>query len=244
MAAVLASGSGALLSHNSAAALWDMLRTSTPVVHVMAIRSSTAGRSGIATHRVGELHPEDCASRDGIPVTSVARTLLDLASVVFPRQLARAVEQAELLGLFDLRELERLEARSPRRRGWPLLRALLADYRDPPPTRSELERRFLDLCREGGLPPPATNILIAGFEVDAIWHDRRLVVELDGHDFHRTRAAFERDRVRDATLQLEGYRVLRFTFRRLEREPGVVLATIRALLGSGTGRLDIAALDT
>jgi hypothetical protein len=204
MAAVLASGRDALLSHRSAAALWDLLPTSTALVDVTAIRSTTAGRSGIAIHRVKELHPDDRASHDRIPVTSVARTLLDLAAVVFPRQLERAVEQAERLGLFDLTALKHLEDRSRGRAGWPLLRATLQIYREPVSTRSEFERRFLDLCRVAGLPSPAVNSFIAGFEIDAVWHGERVVVELDGHEFHRTRAAFERDRARDAALQVAG----------------------------------------
>jgi very-short-patch-repair endonuclease len=107
---------------------------------------------------------------------------------------------------------------------------LLGDYREPPFTRSELERRFVDLCRAAGLPVPSTNIWIVTGEVDAAWPDRRLVVELDGCH-HRTAAAFERDRERDAQLQLAGYRVLRVTARRLERDPEGVVATVTALLG-------------
>jgi uncharacterized protein DUF559 len=101
----------------------------------------------------------------------------------------------------------------------------------PPATRSELERRFLDLCHEAGVPPPAIKAWVEGFEVDALWPGRRLVVELDGHAFHHTRAAFERDRVRDASLQLAGYRVLRLTHRRLEVERDAVAETVRSLLG-------------
>jgi very-short-patch-repair endonuclease len=99
-------------------------------------------------------------------------------------------------------------------------------------TRSELERWFAELCRDAGLPPPALNSFIAGFEVDVIWHEGRVVVELDGHEFHRTRAAFERDRARDAALQVAGYRVLRITHRRLQREPDAVIGQLRSLLAS------------
>ena len=101
----------------------------------------------------------------------------------------------------------------------------------PPIIRSELERRFLELCRDAGLPRPAMNAWVAGHEVDALWEDQRLVVELDGRSFHETRAAFERDRIRDAALQLAGYRVLRVTRRRLEAEPEAVIAAIRGLVG-------------
>jgi hypothetical protein len=114
--------------------------------------------------------------------------------------------------------------------------ALLSHWSDavgePPATRSELERRFLELCREAGLPRPAVNVVAAGFEVDALWPTQRLVVELDGHAFHGNRAAFERDRVRDAELQLAGYRVLRLTHRRLKDESATVARTVAALLAT------------
>jgi very-short-patch-repair endonuclease len=219
-----------VLSHRSAAALWDLLVTGGSLVDISAPRSCTR-RPGIAIHRA-KLHPEDRASHDGIPVTSVARTLTDLAKLVTRRQLERAVERAELLGRFDLAAVDRLIARNPRRPGLPLFRSVLGAYREPALTRSELERRFLELCRRAKLPPPAINSFIAGFEVDAAWPSRRMVVELDGHEFHRTRAAFERDRARDAALQVAGYRVLRITYRRLQREPEAVVGQLRALLAS------------
>jgi len=119
------------------------------------------------------------------------------------------------------------------RRGLAQLRILLDNYRGPPPfTRSELERLFLDLCHDGGLPRPRTNVLVEGYEVDAVWLDQRLIVELDSHGYHGTRAAFEDDRERDAILQLAGYRVIRITHRRMEAAPGEVVQLLRALLSS------------
>jgi hypothetical protein len=174
--------------------------------------------------------------RDGIAVTSVARTLLDIAAVVQPRQLERAVEQAERLAVFDLRAVERLMDRSRGRAGMSLLRAVIRLYLEPAPTRSELERRFLELCRHADLPPPATNVVVAGFEVDVVWHEQKLIVELDGHAFHRTRAAFERDRMRDAKLQLAGYRVYRVTYHQLESDAEEVIETVRSLLIAGGAR--------
>jgi len=130
--------------------------------------------------------------------------------------------------------IDALRHRSRGRHGMPALEALLEDRSDEPPaTRSELERRFLDLCRGARLPAPSVNVLVAGLEVDAVWREERLVVELDGHAFHGTRAAFERDRERDAALQLAGFRVLRITHRRLEREPHAVIQTVRTLLAMG-----------
>jgi Transcriptional regulator, AbiEi antitoxin/Protein of unknown function (DUF559) len=231
IAAVLACGSEALLSHRSAAALWGLRPNIGSVVDVTAGRSH-AGERGIRVHRVRALDPEDRATRDGIPVTTVPRTLLDLGETVSPTQLQRAFEEAERLGLLDMRAIERLRDRSRGRRGLRSLLALLDAHRGPPPmTRSELERRFLDLCRDAGLPPPIVNATAAGMEVDMLWPRQRLVVELDGHAFHRTRAAFERDRVRDAALQRAGHRVLRVTDRRLSAEPAAVIETVESLFG-------------
>ena len=229
MAAVLACGTDALLSHGSAAALWDLLPVAAKRIDVTAPGNRRLRRD-ISVHRTGQLHRDDRTQRDGIPVTTVARTLLDLAEVVRPRQLERAVDQAERLELFDLRAIEALRERSHGRHGLAALEAVLSEYGGPAPTRSELERRFVNLCRKANLPPPAINSFIAGFEVDAAWHDERVAVELDSYGFHRTRQAFERDRARDGVLQLEGYRVLRLTHRRLEKEEAEVVSTLRSLL--------------
>jgi very-short-patch-repair endonuclease len=230
MAAVLACGDHAFLSHRSAAALWGIARGASARVDVTA-PIGRRGRPGIALHRFRGLHPDDEAEREGIPVTSVARTLLDLAEVVDSRRLGRAVEEAERLGLFDLRAIERVCERNGGRHGLRPLLAVVRSLQPAPETRSELERGFVDLCRRAQLPTPAVNALVAGYEVDAVWWDYGLAVELDGYAFHRTRAAFERDRTRDAALMLAGYRVLRITARRLEDDPDSVAETIRRLIG-------------
>jgi Protein of unknown function (DUF559) len=228
MAGVLACGPEAVLSHRSAAWLWGLQPPSDQPVDVTVPGRSRHRRVGIAVHRTRNMQGEDRKVRERIPVTSVARTLIDLAEVLRPAQLERALEEAERLRLFDLRAIEK---RCRGRRGLRPLRALLAEAGvTAAPTRSELERRFLALCREEGLPVPAVNLFVAGFEVDVIWAEQRLVVELDGYAFHGNRAAFERDRVRDASLQLAGYRVLRVTHRRLEWEPAAVAAMVRSSL--------------
>jgi hypothetical protein len=147
-------------------------------------------------HLPRTIHPEDRAVCDGIPVTSIARTLLDLAAVLPYRRLVRIVEEAERLRLFDLRAVERLLARNPGRRGVRALRAAIAaaGYATVPWTRSELEREFLKLCRHASLPQPAVNIWVEGCEVDAAWLEQKLLVELDSREFHFTPGAFERDR--------------------------------------------------
>jgi hypothetical protein len=176
------------------------------------------------------MHPHDLAVRDGIPVTSVAHTLLDLAEIVDRRGLERIFEEAERRRLLDLRAVEQACARGHGRRGLKPILAHLRTLGPAPQTRSELERRFVALCRELALPPPDVNALVAGFEVDAVWNDRGLVVELDGYEYHGTRLAFERDRARDAALQVAGYRVVRVTYRRLAEEPETVAETVRGLL--------------
>lgn len=237
MAAVLACGPGALLSHRSAAALWGLRATAATRVDVTVRAGNRCRRPGIALHLTRDLPPAEATSRGGIPVTSVARTLLDLAATLHPAQLRAVLEEAERLELLDARAVVRACDHSRGRRGTRGLRSLIEESTDPPPaTRSELERRFVGLCRAAGLPSPAVNARVAGLEVDALWSGPRLIVELDGFAFHHRRAAFERDRRRDATLQLAGYRVLRVTHHRLWSEPSAVIEAVRALLGDADGR--------
>ena len=232
MAAVLAAGPNAVLSHGSAAALWDLQSTSSQRIDVTAPRARRE-QDGFRLHRVRRLDPADRAVEEGIPVTSVHRTLLDLAELDEPQRLRRALENAENLWLLSLREMDDLLARSPGRRGRrPLMRALAELRPAAPITRSALERRFHEICRREGLPLPDLNMWVCGMEVDAVWEEGRLVAELDGYEYHRDRRAFERDRVRDTSLQLAGYRVVRITHRRLETEPAAIVAELRAFLGA------------
>lgn len=234
MAAVLACGPDAVLSHRTAAALWEIHSTARALIDVTAPGRTRHRTDRIVLHRARRLDDADRTVREGIPLTAVSRTLLDLAEVVSSDQLKRAVAQAEHRGAFDLRAVEELVGRSHGRRGLRALTAVLKEHRGPlPVVRSELERGFLDLCRDAGIPPPAVNGSIDGMEVDMAWPDRRLVVELDGHRFHTSRFAFEEDRKRDALLQVAGYRVLRVTHHRLETEPRAVLDAIRLLLATG-----------
>jgi very-short-patch-repair endonuclease len=231
LAGVLAVGPGALLSHRSAAALWELGVGAGTRVDVTVTAPARRSRQGVAVHETRELQDRDRARRNGIPVTSVARTLLDLAEVIPKRRLERAVEEAERLRLFDLRAIDDVCERGTGRRGLGALRAAVEAQRPSASfTRSELERILIDLCHENDLPRPRGNHWVCGFEVDAVWPEQRLVVEVDGYEFHRTRAAFERDRARDAALQVAGFRVLRFTRRGLEREREAVAPTLRGLL--------------
>ena len=231
LAAVLACGEGSVLSHRSAVALHGVGRTTRTAIDVTTPRPGRRSVEGIDRHAArGGLHPDDITSLDAIPVTTIARTLLDLAEVVPRRRLDKSIEEADRRSLLDLAALDALIARSHGRHGLKPLAAALAAYRPEPAfTREELERRFLALCREAGLPPPAVNIWLGDKEVDFLWPDERIVVEVDGWDTHRTRAAFERDRARDAQLTAQGYRVIRFTWRQITQEPHTVIALLSAL---------------
>lgn len=227
-AAVLACGEGAVISHNSAACLWRLPHRETPRIDVTVPRpGGRRARRTIVVHRA-ELPAQEVACVDGIPVTTPARTLLDLADVVPRRALERAMDEAEYLRL-DLTGLE------PRhgRRGSGLLARVLAEHEPGSTlTSSQLEEQFLRLCRRNSLPRPEVNASLEGYPVDFLWRVHRLVVETDGHAAHGTRAAFERDRVRDADLTAAGWRVLRITHRRLATDRQQVAALLRGLLGA------------
>jgi hypothetical protein len=229
LAAVLAHGEGAVLSHLSAAALWGLLDVVSSPVHVTSTHGRF-GRTGIHLH-AGAVPPIERRTRHGIPVASVARTLLDMAEQPSRKRLRRAYEEADRRNLLRPGELEQTCQLGAGRRGVPVLRQLMAEERDGA-TRSPLEDVFAALCKGRQLPLPTVNARLLGFEVDALWPEQRLVVELDGYAYHRHRAAFERDRARDAALQAAGYRVVRFTYRRLEREPAVIATQLRTLLAA------------
>jgi hypothetical protein len=232
MAAVLACGPRSVLSHRDAAALWGLRPTARTRTDVTVPRPAARSRPGIDVHRVRALHPDDCTIHEGIPVTTVARTLFDLAEVVRPREVERCFDEAERLRVLDLRAVEAVCARGHGRRGLKVLRPLLDDRRPSLlDTRSPLEAIFLPFCRAHGVPLPAVNVAVGAHTVDALWPSQRLVAELDSWEFHgKTRAAFEGDRRRDATLLLADHRVIRLTWRRLHREPERVAAELRALL--------------
>ena len=211
LAAVLACGAGAVLSHWSAGRVLGLTERTRITVTIPRAR---AGPAGIEVHRSRILTPRDFTELDGIPVTSVARTLLDLAAVASRRELARLVDRAERLRMFDLSAVDEALSRARGRRGAQALRAAVADWR-PRDTRSELEDGFADLVDASRLDPPLFNVLVEGerdrHEVDALWPVQRVVVELDGFAYHRTRRDRERDAEKDADLELAGYRVVRLT---------------------------------
>lgn len=232
LAAVLACGPGAVLSHRAAAALWELRASEAATIDVTV--PSLGGRRrrpGIALHRVAWLPASEVTLHHAIPVTTPARTLLDLASATSRPALARAVDRAEQLRLFDLSEVRALLRRNTGRAGCKALAQVLEDQcAEPALTRSQLEERFLALCEDHELPRPTVNSRVRGYEVDFLWREAGLIVEVDGRSSHSTRTAFERDRRRDGHLTVLGYRVLRLTYRRVVDEEESVADLVSGLL--------------
>ena len=228
LAAVLACAPGALLSHVSAAWPWGLLKQRPGAIHISAPTRRRA-RPPLCIHHA-RLVDDDRALREGIPVTALPRTLLDLAAMLPAGRLQRAIERSEELRLLDLGPVDAMLARAGGHPGAGRLRRTLALYRSPAFTRSGLERRFLELVRKAGLPAPSMNYSEGGFELDAYWQPERFVVELDVYETHGTREAFERDRLRQEELKLAGIEMVRLTGARIEREPRAVLQRVAVLL--------------
>jgi very-short-patch-repair endonuclease len=238
MAAVLACGPGALTSHRSAARLWSLSpNTVEGPVAITLTRRPRVRRPGIRTHRASRLEPRDRAIARGIPLTSPARTLFDLGGVLTRSDLERAVAEAEVRRLVRRDELVDQVGRNRGRRGVAALRELLSED-DVVFTRSEAEARMAKLLRSRGLEGFEVNAKVAGYEVDFVWRRESLVVEVDGYAFHSHRAAFERDRERDAVLQGAGFRTMRVTWRQLLRERRAVGDRILNALGHSLDRDD------
>ena len=232
MAAVLAGGAGAVLSHRPAAALWELRGWDGAVDVTCPGRRSS--RPGLRVHEIA-LPADEVTVRGGIPVTTVARTLFDLAAVLPRHRLEQAFGEAERRGLGDTPSLPELVARYPGRRGVATLRAVLAAGRiglDIP--RSELEARFLAFLRDRHLPHPEVNASITArgrwLEVDCLWRPAALIAELDGHAFHADDDAYEGDRIRDRMLTADGWNVVRVTWRQLHLETDQLEADLRASL--------------
>jgi hypothetical protein len=232
LAGVLAVGPGSLLSYWSAGWLWGVLSTSPRPFHVTAPGPRRLrDRSPVRVHRARNLVDADRTVREGIPVTNLARTLLDLAEVLRPKRLERVLERAEKLEEFDGLEVIAVCERSRGHRGSKRLLAALGAHR---PTlrvlRSDLERDFLALVEAAGLPLPATNYFVGQYELDAYWLDHGFAVELDTFETHGSRRAFEVDRERDAALLEEGIRTIRVTDRQIEARPDEVIRRLSKLL--------------
>jgi len=237
MAAVLACGPGAALSHRSAAALHELRRTDRSGIDVTVSGRSHREHEGIDVHRSTTLTAADTTTVNGIPCTTIARTLLDLATVVPMRAVESACEQAEVLEVLDLGAFRDQLGRNRCRHATPLLRDLLAKYQPgSAPTESELEEGLLSLVRAAGLPAPERQVYIVpddgepAIRVDFVWRAQRLVLETDGRKYHRTRQVFETDRRRDQRLMVAGWRVVRVTWRQVMDDPATIARLVAGLL--------------
>jgi hypothetical protein len=250
LAAVLACGQGTVVSHRAAAVLLGLHERAPVVIDVIAPAESGRGINGIQPHQVAPPRGAEAGVCDGIPCTSPSRTIVDLAGMLGERPLRRVIEQAAVLRVLEALEIERILATS-RRRGSPILRAILEDWRPAdsaevqtgterlPHLRSGLEARLLALIVASDLPVPICNRTIRSededIEVDFVWPEQRLVVETDGKRFHDHPLAFERDRKRDRALSLGGYRTVRFTQAQITQEPAAVISAIHRLLAADFG---------
>jgi very-short-patch-repair endonuclease len=231
MAAVLACWPGALVTHRTAAgSIWQLVEPLADPIELTVSAGHRNRRPELRVHCSRRLVAEDLAVVHGIPATSAARTVVDLAEDVPDRYLERAFDEAVTRKLATTASIAAAVQRLPGRRGAGRLKALLERDREPAFTRSEAEERLLALIREAGLPPPEVNGRFGRHMVDFAWRDRRLIVETDGYRFHSTPTAFERDRIRDAELTGAGFRVIRVTWRQLDTEPLAVVARLAGAL--------------
>lgn len=227
LAATMTCGPGAAVSVRAAGAL-NLLRPSSATAVDVSVPGRRRGQPGLVLHHPRRLEPADITTVRGIPVTTAMRTLADLAAILDADGLARAVKQAERLRLLDVRTLEPHMRRGCR--GTANLRAVLAELDEDVMTRQELERLFFRLTKRAGLPTPQCNVPLDRFVVDFLWPCHNLVVETDGWQDHGTRRAFEDDRARDVVLAQRGLRVVRFTWRQVQREPDAVADALRRLV--------------
>ena len=227
LAAVLACGPAAVLSHGTAARMWEIRQSNSALIDVtVPSRAGRIRRKGIRIHRSGRLAPQEVTVRNGIPVTTVARTLLDLADVLDTQALRRAVTEAEYTNRFDLTAFNAVVQDNPGRRTRKLMTAAFEGRQHR--TRSPLEDRFLRFMDRWGVEEPECNAWIEGYEVDVVWTRVGLVVELDGVAAHGTRAAVRRDRRKDRVLWRAGFRTMRLTADALDAEEEVLADLVQA----------------
>ena len=236
MAAILACGERAVISHRSAGALHGLVGEGL-AVDVTAPRGARRGRAGIAMHG-RTLPPDDVTLGDGVPCTAPMRTLLDLAGTIDAGALNRAIARSEELRIFDLAAVEQLLARTRHLPGRAALASAVANFDAPSAaTRSPAEKRFLVAIRRARLPQPSVNVWIplpegGGYRPDFLWRERWLIVEIDGRSYHARRAAFEHDRRRDRRLRLLGYETVRYAAREVSRSPAAVVAELACFLSA------------
>lgn len=228
LGALLAIGEGAVLSHHSAAVLWEMITYLPAVVDVCLQGAARASRAGLRLHSTRRLESADITMRHGLLITRPARTLIDMAGVEPARAFAWTAEQARSRRLVSDASLQDALDRAPPGRGPSRVRAHLREVAEPAFTRSDGERRLLELLRAARLPEPRVNARVEGWEVDFWWPQKRFAIEFDGWDGHRSRAAFERDSVKQSQLAAAGIQLARVTGRRLRDDPYAVIAETAA----------------
>ena len=230
LAAVLVCGASTFVSHLSAVALWGIAAAPVDAVEVTVLRRHCRPRTGLHVHQVQTLDPRDRSQRRGIPTTSPARALIDSAATASAEEAERRIAEAFALRLTTERQIVAAADRAPNRAGVAAVRAILGQPGGPSRTRSGGERAMRRLIRAAGLPEPSTNHRVAGYTADFCWPDACLIVEVDGHPFHSSRTAIERDHRRDIVHREAGYEVIRFTARQLEEAPLYVAAVIARAL--------------
>jgi very-short-patch-repair endonuclease len=236
-AALLTCRDGSLLSHATAAAMWKLGAAGEEApVDITVFGGSPGRRPGIHFHRTRILAPHDISVVHGLPVTSPARTLLDLAERATHRELERALDEGLMNRILTRAQITGVLARATGRRGAVLLADVLSQRTGATMTRSEAEELMLAHLRAAQLPDPEVNGRIHGFQVDFLWRQPRLVVEVDGFKFHGSRRAFERDRAKSARLSAAGMQVLRFTWMQLEFESYAVIVRIAQALAWAEAR--------
>ena len=229
IAAVLSCGPDAVLSHGTAAALWEIGDQKRGSIEVSVSTRGGRRRADLVIHRRAALLADDVTRQNGIPVTAPVRTMVDIACRLSRRQLEKAIKEADVRGLVDPETLRYALGGMRGQRGVSVLREILDRHRFVL-TDTELERRFVPIARRAGLPVPQTQAVVNGFRVDFYWPDLRLVVETDGLRYHRTPVQQATDRVRDQAHTAAGLTPLRFTHAQVAYEPRHVERTLRAIL--------------
>ncbi len=239
LAAVLACGGKAVISHASAATLWRLSDLAVPI-HLTRPPGGSAQPAGLRIHKSQRFGPADRTSRFSIPVTSVSRTLFDLAATMALEDVEDLASKAFRRRLITVSSLREVAARNRSRPGAVGFRELLDEIDlDVLKTRSRMERAIIRLCRDGGVKLPRAGVKVAGYEVDLFWPDEGLILEFDSRSFHMDPEAFEKDRLRDARHEWHGYRTFRVTYRMLRRNPEAVSAQIRRMLELGRQDRDL-----
>lgn len=231
LAAALSVDGSAWLSHHAAAEVWGLVAADAQrPVDLLVIGTTPRPRPGVRLRRTQRLEPIDRSRRGVLPVTNVARTIVDLGTVLSVDALERVTAEAFALHRCSVTQVRAALDRTPSSRGTRTVRAVLDRAEGPRHTRSEAERRFLSIVRAAGLGDPRTNVRIGRYEVDAVWPDERVIVEIDGYAFHGSRRRFERDRQRDAELQAAGWLVFRTTWRGVTEDALATTARLASVL--------------